>query len=234
MDDALLMRCGQCVRDLDRQRKELIGLEATGWKPLVETLSLEELHRQQMDLIDLLDRVDGDDIGWLSAAIVWASRRKRSGRSGSAAISAGRILSAISPPSLVSVALSPGASSIEASGGTVLLPVVRIEIDASRRAVLGGRQLMDVAAAVLGFDDRRYPALQLDFDATHSQREFYRDLLTNLRRALGDRFLSVAALPSWCLGDPWLPMGLVDEVVPMVLFDGCRQQARAPSAGGRW
>ena len=63
MDDALLMRCGQRVRDLDRQRKELIGLEATGWKPLVETLSLDELHRKQMDLIDLLDRVDGDYIG---------------------------------------------------------------------------------------------------------------------------------------------------------------------------
>lgn len=132
------------------------------------------------------------------------------------------------------VTLEPGAGPIEAPKGAVLLPVIRIEVDATRRPVLGPRQLEDVTAAVLGFDADPFPGLQLDFDATRSQRAFYGDLLGNVRRGLGGRFLSVAALPSWCLGDPWLPIALVDEIVPMVYSMGIdSERIRRMLAAGR-
>jgi len=59
-------------------------------------------------------------------------------------------------------------------------------------------------------------ALQLDFDATRSQRSFYRDLLTDLRRQMPPNLpLSITALASWCSYDDWLRGLPIDEAVPM-------------------
>jgi uncharacterized protein DUF3142 len=100
------------------------------------------------------------------------------------------------------------------------IPVVRIETlpyvdlsDANRAEVV--RQLLDVAA------EPGISALQIDFDATRSQRAFYRDLLTDLRRQMPRKLpLSITALASWCSADDWLralpPEAKPDEAVPML------------------
>jgi hypothetical protein len=67
-------------------------------------------------------------------------------------------------------------------------------------------------------------AIQLDFDATASQRDFYAALLQEVRRQLRpDLPLSITALASWCIGDSWLdtlPAGTIDEAVPMLFRMG--------------
>jgi hypothetical protein len=57
--------------------------------------------------------------------------------------------------------------------------------------------------------------VQLDFEARRSQREAYVALLQRLQPLRANVRLSATALASWCMSDPWLPAGLVDEVVPM-------------------
>lgn len=139
------------------------------------------------------------------------------------------------------VALLPGTTGIDAPPETMLLPVVRIEVDPMRRARLDARRLDDVTAGVLGFDDERFSGLQLDFDARRSERDFYIQVLRVVRSALGGRFLSVTALPSWCVGDPWLsgqpagevPRAPIDEIVPMLFRMGAdAEHIRARLAAG--
>ena len=49
------------------------------------------------------------------------------------------------------------------------------------------------------------PLFRYDFDATRSQRPFYRDLLVDLRSQMpADLPLSITALASWCSFDDWL------------------------------
>lgn len=63
-------------------------------------------------------------------------------------------------------------------------------------------------------------AIQIDFDATASERPFYSALLSAVRRNLPPSMpLSITALASWCTGDPWLetlPPGTIDEAIPML------------------
>lgn len=63
-------------------------------------------------------------------------------------------------------------------------------------------------------------AIQIDFDAAISERPFYAALLSEVRRRLPPSMpLSITALASWCIGDPWLeklPAGTIDEAVPML------------------
>ena len=67
-------------------------------------------------------------------------------------------------------------------------------------------------------------AIQIDFDATLSEHNFYRELLLEVRKLLAENFpLSITALASWCIGDRWLeqlPPGTIDEAVPMVFRMG--------------
>jgi hypothetical protein len=100
------------------------------------------------------------------------------------------------------------------------IPVVRIETlpyvdlsDENRAEAI--RQLLEVAA------EPGISALQIDFDATRSQRAFYSALLTDLRRQLPAKLpLSITALASWCAADDWLrtlpPEAKPDEAVPML------------------
>jgi hypothetical protein len=60
-------------------------------------------------------------------------------------------------------------------------------------------------------------ALQIDFDATRSQRGFYSVLLKDLRRQMPAKLpLSITALASWCSYDDWIATLPVDEAVPML------------------
>ena len=64
-------------------------------------------------------------------------------------------------------------------------------------------------------------AIQIDFDATSSERDFYRALLYDVRAKLPDRMaLSITALASFCVGDRWLSDLPVDEAVPMIFRMG--------------
>lgn len=96
------------------------------------------------------------------------------------------------------------------------IPVVRIETLPD--AVLNDETRNEVASAILV--SARQPgitALQIDFDATRSQRLFYRDLLSDLRRQLPPNLpLSITALASWCSWDNWIHDLPVDEAVPMM------------------
>ena len=97
---------------------------------------------------------------------------------------------------------------------TPVVTVVRVEAD---REAAQDADPVRVAAAIA--EASRRPgirALQIDFDATLSQRVLYRAVVTELRRLLPpDLPLSMTALASWCAGDTWIDELPVDEAVPM-------------------
>jgi hypothetical protein len=69
--------------------------------------------------------------------------------------------------------------------------------------------------------DRLTRGLQVDFDAPRSWRPFYTKLLGDLRSALPTGTpLTMTALASWCLGDPWIREAPVGEAVPMLFRMG--------------
>jgi Protein of unknown function (DUF3142) len=108
-----------------------------------------------------------------------------------------------------------------------LIPVVRIET--ARHAVLD-RENRDAAVEDIARAAREpgIAALQVDFDATRSQRAFYRSLLSELRRQMPANLpLSITALASWCSYDRWLQELPIDEAVPM-LFRMEPDRRRAP------
>lgn len=122
------------------------------------------------------------------------------------------------------VSVSPRHQPLDLPADAMVTPVVRVELDAARPARLSPAQRQRLAAAIfsLASQSRRpLTALQIDFDAPRSVRPFYRALLTDIRAGLPrGAHLSMTALASWCLGDPWLEGLPVDEVVPMVFRMG--------------
>jgi hypothetical protein len=120
--------------------------------------------------------------------------------------------------------------------GTPLMAVVRIETlaagthsayrDAARPAVAFSEAL---AARIAGeiVETTNFPGVsgvQIDFDATLSEHNFYKGLLVEVRKRLPNAMpLSITALASWCIGDRWLeqlPPGTIDEAVPMLFRMG--------------
>ncbi len=104
--------------------------------------------------------------------------------------------------------------------GTKLIAVVRIEPDSD--AEFSHSQVKDAVAAILSRASLpRVAAVQIDFDATRSQRSFYRALLVELRERLRPTVpISITALASWCLDDDWISTLPVDEAVPMLFRMG--------------
>ena len=96
-----------------------------------------------------------------------------------------------------------------------LIAVTRIE---SETAALNATQREKLVDLVLKTRElKNVSALQIDFDATTSQREFYRTLLHELRQRLPDNVpLSMTALTSFCVGDRWLQDLPIDEAIPMI------------------
>ena len=104
----------------------------------------------------------------------------------------------------------------------VAFPVVRIETDPISRPSLDARQGKHAVQALLKLlraDEQR--VIQIDFDALVSERKFYADLIGDLRGALrSETRISITALASWCLGDPWIAGLPIDEAVPMLFQMG--------------
>ena len=107
---------------------------------------------------------------------------------------------------------------------TKLIAVTRIEsrkVTGSPSALSANqrRQLVDLIQRTLQLGN--VSAIQIDFDAAASEREFYRQLLIDLRQKLPDNVpLSMTALASFCVGDRWLGDLSVDEAVPMIFRMG--------------
>lgn len=105
---------------------------------------------------------------------------------------------------------------------TFLTAVIRIESSSREKPNLSDAQINQLVANIK--KKSQLPgvrAVQIDFDAKLSDRDFYRTLLTRLREELpADVDLSMTALASWCIGDRWLKGVSADEIVPMFFSMG--------------
>jgi hypothetical protein len=122
------------------------------------------------------------------------------------------------------VAYSPRLQPLKVHPNAKLIAVTRIESQkiTSQRAALSNAQRKKLVERILKtLELQNVTAIQVDFDAVTSERDFYRNLLQDLRRALPDNVpLSMTALASFCVGDRWLNDLPVDEAVPMVFRMG--------------
>ena len=111
--------------------------------------------------------------------------------------------------------------------GAARIAVVRIE--PARYAVLNAANREAAVEDILrAAHEPGVAALQIDFDATVSQRGFYRDVLDGVRQGMrAEMPLSMTALASWCSYDDWLHGLPVDEAVPM-MFRMEPDRRRAP------
>ena len=137
-------------------------------------------------------------------------------------------------------ALRPRLQPLRITPGTELIAVVRIETPSAPHASFSFQQTQSVAHSFPIFSDAQrallaseiadlqstpgVSAIQIDFDAPASAHAFYTSLLQDVRRKLPPSMpLSITALASWCIGDPWLsklPPGTIDEAVPMLFRMG--------------
>ena len=99
-----------------------------------------------------------------------------------------------------------------------VIAVARVETDSANKPELSDQQRQKLAKAIA--EMARLPNVshvQIDFDATQSERKFYRDVIVEVRRRLPDTVsLSITALASWCTYDNWLSDLPLDEAVPML------------------
>lgn len=154
--------------------------------------------------------------------ILWAWERPEDLRS----LPAGRVgvsfLAATVTLSASQVSVQPRRNDLRVAPGTPLVACVRIEVDARHSPALSSDQMAAASAAIAGAASiAGVSAVQVDFDATASERAFYAGLLRDLRRRLPAGMpLSVTALASWCMDDPWIAGLPVDEAVPMLFRMG--------------
>ena len=136
------------------------------------------------------------------------------------------------------VTVVPRQQPLRVAPGTAVIPVTRVEpagLDPERATPeLTAEMAQAVVATAAHWVTRPVPdevprvapriaprVVQIDFEARGSQRAFYRSLLVEVRRRLPpDVGLSITALASWCLDDPWLDGVAVSEVVPMLFRMG--------------
>jgi len=97
--------------------------------------------------------------------------------------------------------------------GITRIAVVRIE-SAGPIAPALEKPTVDLILGSIG--DPSLAALQIDFDARRSERDFYASVLRDLRRRMPPELpLSMTALASWCSSDDWIGGLPIDEAVPM-------------------
>lgn len=99
-----------------------------------------------------------------------------------------------------------------------VIAVARVETDSVNKPDLSDQQRQKLAEAIA--EMVRLPNvshIQIDFDATLTERKFYREVIVEVRRRLPDTIgLSITALASWCTYDNWLSDLPIDEAVPML------------------
>ena len=134
----------------------------------------------------------------------------------------------------------PRRQPLRVAPATPLIAVTRIETPGGDAR---SDRVDDIARAIASTATLpRVAAVQVDFDATLSQRPMYRQLLHAVRRALPPAIpLSITALASWCMHDDWLGDLPIDEAVPMLFRMGpaeeplramAAERLRAPACRG--
>jgi len=120
------------------------------------------------------------------------------------------------------VVVRPRLQPLKVPDGTVVIAVVRIETSARDKPNYSEVQAEKLVSVIIGAaQGRGIAGIQVDFDATSSERLFYRNLLTRIRAALPAlEPLSITALASWCYWDDWISDLPVDEAVPMLFRMG--------------
>jgi Protein of unknown function (DUF3142) len=111
---------------------------------------------------------------------------------------------------------------------TKIIAVTRIETNKrNEKAILSDLQCQEIARLVIEtLKLKNVSAIQIDFDAMVSERNFYRQILTELRSQLPQNIgLSMTALASWCVSDNWMSDLPVDEAVPMAFDMGSDDKA---------
>lgn len=133
----------------------------------------------------------------------------------------------------------PRLQSLAVPAGAAVIAVARIESEhpslSSKPPTLSGEQIAEAASEISELGSLPNVAMvQVDFDARTSERDFYRELLIQLRSKLPQSTpLSITALASWCKGDNWLEDLPVDEAVPMLFRMGVeRKQFLSQLAAG--
>jgi hypothetical protein len=106
---------------------------------------------------------------------------------------------------------------LEMPAGTSVIGVVRLEAHGGplpdEEAVVG--EILKVAELP------RLRAVQVDFDARVSERQWYGEVLNLMRAQMNPALpLTITALASWCLGDPWIRNLPVMDAVPMMFRMG--------------
>ncbi|CAN5447450.1 hypothetical protein BH10ACI1_BH10ACI1_13620 [soil metagenome] len=119
---------------------------------------------------------------------------------------------------------NPRRQPLELAPQTYLIAVTRIETskDSAKRPTLSDEQRKKVVNYIKKtLELPNIKAIQIDFDATVSERAFYRKLVNDLRKELPENFpFTITALASWCVGDAWFNDFPVDEAVPMAFVMG--------------
>lgn len=110
---------------------------------------------------------------------------------------------------------------------TTSFPVFRVETVCKQTVPTEAAITSAVDAIIAHSNFNRCREIQIDFDATTSERKVYLDMLRQLRqRVPSDCTVSITALASWCLDDKWLQKAPVDETVAMLFCMGAgRKQA---------
>lgn len=127
------------------------------------------------------------------------------------------------------VVVEPRRQSLQIAPQTYLIAVTRIETDkkSANRANLSEDQREKVVVSIKKtLELPNVKAVQVDFDATVSEKFFYRNVIVELKKHLPENTpLTMTALASWCIGDAWFGDFPVDEAVPMAFEMGADDEA---------
>jgi hypothetical protein len=121
------------------------------------------------------------------------------------------------------IVVRPRLQPLEVPDHATVIAVARIETGHRKTTLpLDAEQRHQVAVAIADLANLpRVSSVQIDFDATQSERAFYHDLIIDVRERLPrETGLSVTALASWCADDDWLADLPIDEAVPMLFRMG--------------
>ncbi len=126
------------------------------------------------------------------------------------------------------VVFRPRRQPLQIAPETYLIAVTRIETNKQNesRPILSAEQKIKIVSFVKKtLELPSVKAVQVDFDAIVSERNFYRDLIVDLKRELPENtHLTITALASWCVGDAWFADLPIDEAVPMIFEMGADAQ----------
>lgn len=118
------------------------------------------------------------------------------------------------------LASQPRLQPLRVPPGTALMTVIRLESVAPPLPDVNRvtREILKDA------NDPRTRAVEIDFDARASERRWYAELVRRVRAGLlPSKDLTITALASWCLGDPWIRGLPVADAVPMLFRMGAGQ-----------